>query len=168
MTVNLGAATTKRRSVGLLLAAIAISGCVSTPSPTSPGPPELQQISVSNLGSEAFGILAKCHVSAGDQVSFDRVVGMAKIPTAADIVHYVPLSGREPQLRDPGPAWVVQLRGDFLQRGGEIWTDPTCVVTTTDSGFFATGLVRNTQTGQTFTPEPPVMVPDRALPPLAP
>jgi hypothetical protein len=161
---------TTARIFVLLVAAIANSGCASTPSSTpTPAAPDLQQVSASNPGSQALGVLGLCQIGAGYLVSLDRVVGMAKLPTAADIVHYVPLSGHEPQLRDPGPAWVVQLRGDIPQpKIGEIWTDPTCVVTTTDSGYFATGLVTKTNTGQTFTPEPPVMVPDRTLPPLAP
>jgi hypothetical protein len=171
VTADLGAAfATTARVVVLLVAAIAIWGCEATPSATtSAGPPELQQVSASNPGSQALGVLGLCQIGAGYQVSLDRVVGMAKLTTAADIVHYVPLSGREPQLRDPGPAWVVELRGDIPQpKIAEIWTDPTCVVTTTDSGYFATGLVTKTETGQTFRPQPPGMVPDRVLPPLAP
>ena len=50
----------------------------------------------------------------------------------------------------------------------EVWTDPTCVVTENDSGYFATGPVTNTATGKVLQPEAPAVPPDRTVPPLAP
>jgi hypothetical protein len=98
----------------------------------------------------------------------EEVAGMGKVPAAKDLTTFVPLTGREPQLKEPGPAWVVQIHGDVLQRGGEIWTDPTCVVTMNDSGYYATGPVKSTATGRVVMPEAPANAPTRGLPPLAP
>lgn len=93
---------------------------------------------------------------------------MALIPAAKDVGLYVPLTGREPLLQEDGPAWVIQITGDVQQRGSEIWTDPTCIVTAGDFGFYATGPVKNTSTGSTSMPEAPKVPPNRSLPPLAP
>lgn len=110
--------------------------------------------------------MAKCHI--GDMIVADKVAGMGLLPSAPDILRYVPLTGREPQLKEPGPVWVIQIRGDVQQRGDEIWTDPTCVVTATDSGYFATGPVTDLTSGKVTPPETPAVLPDQALPPLAP
>lgn len=135
---------------------------------TEPAPGELVPISASNPSVEAAAVFQKCHVGATDMFSVEQVIGMGEIPSATELVHYVPLTGREPQLADPGPFWVVQLDADVTQPGGEVWTDPTCVVTTKDFGFFATGPVKNASTGAVYTPLPPAVAPDRTLPPLVP
>jgi hypothetical protein len=109
--------------------------------------------------------LAKCHI--GDQFSIEQVGGMGQVPSAKDLLHYVPLTGREPQLKEVGSAWVVQFHGDIQQRT-EVWTDPICVVTAGDSLFYATGPVRNMNTGKVILPEPPPAPPDRILPALVP
>jgi hypothetical protein len=101
-------------------------------------------------------------------ILLSRVSGMGLVASARNLAHYVPLTGREPQLKEVGPAWVIQIRGDVPQPGGEVWTDPTCVVTQSEFGYFATGPVRNTATGKVVTPEPPATPPDAKLPPLAP
>jgi len=94
---------------------------------------------------------------------------MAELSTASDLPHYAPFTGREPQLKAAGPVWVIQIHGDVPEpQLGEIWTDPVCVVTSTDFGYFATGIVTKTATGETFKPEQPPSAPDRALPSLAP
>jgi hypothetical protein len=101
-------------------------------------------------------------------ILIEKVAGMAQVPSAKDVVRYVPLTGREPQLKEDGPAWVIQIKGEVQQRGSEIWIDPTCVVTAGDFGFYATGPVKNTSTGDVMTPEEPSTPPDRTLPPLVP
>jgi len=126
----------------------------------------LDAVSASAPTTEAAGVFAACHV--GDMITIDRVSGMAELPSAVDLPHFVPFTGREPQLKASGTVWVVQIRGDVQQRGNEIWTDPTCVVTSDDAGYFATGPVTHTATGKTIQPEAPPTPPDRALPPLAP
>jgi hypothetical protein len=152
---------------------ISISACLltmacttSVGSPQGNLPDELAAVSASNPGPDAEAALEKCHI--GDQIPLDRVVAMAKIPFARDLAHYIPLTGREPQLTEPGPAWVIQVQGDVQERGDEVWTDPTCVVTTNDAGYYATGQIRNTVTGDVLRPETPPVAPDRPLPTLAP
>ena len=84
-------------------------------------------------------------------------------------MHYVPLTGREPQLAEAGPAWIVTVHHDFPQPGStELWTDPTCVVTEQDFGWYATGPVTDTATGKVIHPKVPTQPPDRVVPPLAP
>ena len=131
-----------------------------------PIPADIAPVSASNPGPEAGAVLARCQI--GDTVLMEEVAGMGKVPAAKDLTTFVPLTGREPQLKGSGPAWVVQIHGDVLQRGGEIWTDPTCVVTTNDSGYYATGPVKSTATGRVVMPEAPANAPTRGLPPLAP
>jgi hypothetical protein len=126
----------------------------------------LDAVSASAPTTKAASVLAACHV--GDMITIDKVSGMAELPSAVDLPHFVPVTGREPQLKASGTVWVVQIRGDVQQRGNEIWTDPTCVVTSDDAGYFATGPVTNTATGKTIQPEAPPTPPDRALPSLAP
>jgi hypothetical protein len=169
------------------VAAIAVAGCTSvaapvteapgspetSPSPsatidTSTAPPltEVAPVSASKPSVGAADAFAKCHI--GDMILISRVTGMGQIASAKNLAHYSPLTGREPQLKEDGPAWVIQIRGDVLQQGNEVWTEPTCFVTESDFGWFATGPVRNTATGTIFTPEPPARPPDATLPPLAP
>lgn len=133
--------------------------------PVDPGQ-ALEAVSASHPSADAADAMAKCHI--GDMIVIEKVAGMAELPTASDILHYVPLTGREPQLEESGPVWVIQIKGDVQELGGEIWTNPTCVVTQLDFGYFATGPVTNTATGKTIQPEAPAVAPDRTLPPLAP
>jgi len=126
----------------------------------------LDAVSESAPTTEAAGVLAACHI--GDLITIDKVSGMSELPSAVDLPHFVPFTGRELQLKTSGTVWVVQIRGDVQQRGNEIWTNPTCVVTSDDAGYFATGPVTNTATGKTIQPEAPPTPPDRALPSLAP
>lgn len=155
----------------------AASTAPSQASSMSPAPPqassepppagEVQAVSVSHPSVEAADAMAKCQI--GDTIPIDEVIGMGEIAAAKDIVHYVPLTGREPQLREDGPAWIIQIHGDLsMPLSGEVWTDPTCVVTPNDFGYYRTGPVRNIATGAITTPEPPAELPDRVLPPLAP
>lgn len=112
-------------------------------------------------------MLAKCNV--GVQILLDRVTGMGKVPMASDLARYVPLTGREPQLKEAGAAWVVTIHADLPQPGStELWTDPTCVVTESEAGYYATGPVTDLATGKTTLPEKPASQPEFRVPPLAP
>jgi hypothetical protein len=111
-------------------------------------------------------VFGKCHI--GEAIPIDEIAGMAKLPAVSDLTHYVGLTGREPQLKEPGPVWVIQIKGDVPQLNGEIWTDPICFVSNSDFGYFATGPITNPTTGKTTQPEAPAVAPDRKLPPLAP
>jgi hypothetical protein len=149
--------------------AVPTATAVSTASATaSADSSPIEPVSVSHPSKEAADALAKCHVGKDDMIPIERVVGMGLVPSAADLQHFVPLTGREPQLKDEGPAWVILVRGDVQQMGGEVWADPTCVVTRTDFGYFATGPVTNQATGKVTEPEPPPFAPDMTIPKLAP
>jgi hypothetical protein len=142
---------------------------VATPASAAPS---LAPVSASRPGAEAAAVFATCRI--GEFIPINEVAGMAKLPATSDLPHYVPLTGREPLLREPGPLWVIQIKGDVPQPGGgspspgEIWTNPICFVSNSDSGFLGTGPITNLATGKTTQPEPPAALPDRELPPLAP
>jgi hypothetical protein len=186
-----------KKLIALTILTAAFVGCVSagavvteppnsTTSPTNPpvaslapvvtpdsGAPALVAVSASHPSAEAADVLAKCRI--GEFIPINEVAGMAKLPAASDLTHYVPLTGREPLLKEPGPLWVIQIKGDVPQQGGgspspggEIWTNPICFVTNSDVGYLATGPVTNLMTGKTTSPEAPAVAPDRTLPPLAP
>ena len=161
----------------ILLGACTVAGAPvsSTPKPTAtesiaPMSPlatgDSPTVSISNPGPGAKDAFEKCHI--GDIIPIQRVAGMGQVPAAKDLLHYVPLTGREPQVKEESPAWVIQIRGEVQQRGSEIWIDPTCIVTEGDFGFYATGPVKNASTGEVLEPEPPPTPPDRTLRPLVP
>jgi hypothetical protein len=185
------------RLIALSIVTTAVVGCVSSGdvvteppnsfnAPTHPpvasfapvptpdtGAPSLTAVSVSHPSAEAAAVFAICRI--GEFIPIGEVAGMAKLPVARDLTHYVPLTGREPQLKDAGPAWVIQIHGDITQYnggspspGGAIWTDPICVVTSSGFGYFATGPITDAATGTTTEPERPATPPDRSLPSLAP
>ena len=182
-----------RRDLGIVTSAMAVvillSACTSAgapgtgtadpsatnlPSPTvtretlQPGI-DIGQVSASDPSAAAKAVFAKCHIGEMDMVPLDNVTGMGLIEAAKDLEHYVPLTGREPQLNESGPAWIVTVRYDLPQPGStELWTDPTCVVTDQEAGWFATGPVTDTATGKVTQPEAPIHPPDRVVPPLAP
>jgi hypothetical protein len=134
---------------------------------TLPPDPAIVPVSASNPSAEANEVFAKCHI--GDMVLLKAVTSMGKIASAQDLEHYVPLTGREPQLSEPGPAWIVTVHDSLPQPGStELWSDPTCVVTDQEFGWFATGPVTDTSTDKVIQPEAPAKPPDRGLPPLAP
>ena len=137
------------------------------PSQTTDG---ITPISMTQPTAAAADVFAKCQIGKsgeGQPITFEMVTGMGEIPYAKDVLRYAPLTGREPLLDDDGPVWIVQVRGDVYQRGGETWTDPTCVVTKQRSGWLATGPV-TLPTGDVVQPEEPKVQPDLALPPLLP
>lgn len=147
-------------------AAFSVSPTVD-PTPALAVDTSIEPVSASKPGAEAAAVLARCNV--GEQISIGKVTGMGKIPSASDLVRYVPLTGREPQLKETGPAWIVTVAAELPQPGStELWINPTCVVTDSDAGYFATGPVEDLATGKTMTPEEPATPPDLRVPPLAP
>lgn len=141
-----------------------------TARPTSPALPvdgSITPVSASNPGEEAAKVLTKCNI--GDQIELGKVTGMGKIPQASDLARYVPLTGREPQLKEAGAAWIVTISAELPQPGStEHWINPTCVVTDGDVGYFATGPVKDVATGKTVPPEKPAVSPEFLVPQLAP
>ena len=141
---------------------------VASPAPVATpdgGAPSLAPVSASHPSAEAADVFATC--LAGGGIPINMVAGMAKLPATSDLTHYVGLTGREPLLKEPGPVWVIQFKGDVPQRQ-EIWTNPICFVTNSDFGYMGTGPITNPATGKTTRPEAPAVAPDRTLPPLAP
>lgn len=142
----------------------------ATPSTTpieTPPPGDVRAVSASNPSAGAKDAMAKCHI--GDMIPMEDVTGMGQIAAAKDLYRYIPLTSREPQLREEGPAWIIQVHAALPQpRSNEVWIDPACVVTQNDFGYFATGPVRNAATGILLRPKAPATPPDRKLPPLAP
>src|SRR3954452_3093905 len=102
--------------VVLSVLTVGLAGCVSagavvtepptsTTSPTNPpvaslapvvtpdsGAPTLVAVSASNPGAEAADVLAKCRI--GEFIPISEVAGMAKLPAASDLMHYISLTGR--------------------------------------------------------------------------
>lgn len=179
-----------KKLIALTVLTVALVGCVSagavvteppnsTTSPTNPpvaslapvatpasGAPTLVAVSASHPSAEAADVFAICRI--GDFIPINEVAGMAKLPAASDLTHYVALTGREPLLKESGPIWVIQINGDVPQRYGEIWTNPICFVTNSDFGYMGTGPITNPATGKTTQPEEPAVAPDRQLPALVP
>ena len=152
--------------------ALLLAACASEPTPTAsmaviPTVPtgDLAPVSISDPSEGARDALAKCHI--GDQFSIEQVAGMGEVPSAMDLFHYVPLTGREREFQADIPAWVIQFRGDIPMRDG-LWTDPVCIVTPESFGYYATGPSKDYNTGEVATPEPPPTPRDRSLPPLLP
>jgi hypothetical protein len=178
-----------KKPVALSILVTCLVGCVSggavvtepprsTTSPTNPpvaslapiatpdsGAPTLVAVSGSHPRAEAAVVFSTCRI--GEFIPISEVAGMAKLPAASDLTHYVPLTGREPLLKELGPLWVIQIKGDVPQRL-EIWTNPICFVTNTDFGYMGTGPITNQVTGKTTQPEAAAVAPDRTLPPLTP
>ena len=171
--------------VGLPVVEPSPSGPDRTPLATIPPPitadpaapaPSIAPVSATKPSADAAAALAQCQIGKEGIYSIEQVAGMGKIARPADVLRYVPLTGKEPILRTTsGPVWVIQFRGDipqFYPNGVvETWTDPICVVTPEDAGFLAVGPVKNESTGESWpgvTPPPGKAPPDLTLPPLAP
>lgn len=129
---------------------------------------DVEPVSRSDPDPDAKEAFAKCQIGEGLPVTMEMVSGMGRVASGPAVLRFIPLTGREPELSTSDPVWVVQVRGDVLQMGGEVWTNPTCIVTSERSGYYATGPVRNLKTGETLLPEQPAKPPDLSLPPLAP
>ena len=130
---------------------------------------DITGVSLSNLSPDAKTVFAACHLGDEDQIPLDRVTGVGVLASTKDVLHYIPLTGREPQLVEEGPIWIVTVDFDLpMPGGGEVMIDPTCVVTGKDAGWYGIHGGRNTITGKVTPPEEPAQPPDRTLPPLAP
>jgi hypothetical protein len=153
----------------------------TTPEPTSlPSPslivsdslpvaPGITGVSLSKLSPDAQAVFAACHLGDHDQIPIAKVRGVGVIASMKDILHYVPLTGREPQLASRGPVWIVTVHYDMFTPGGpDVMVDPTCIVTGDEAFWYATGGSRNSATGKVTPPESPANAPDRAVPSLAP
>ena len=126
---------------------------------------DLPPVSISNPSEGARDAFAKCHV--GDQYPIESVAGMAQVPSARDLFHYVPLTGREREFKVDRPAWVIQFHGDLPDRFG-LMTDPVCIVMADTFGFYGVGDSKDWQGHLLATPEPPLVPADRTLPSLVP
>ena len=134
-------------------------------SPGLPVDPSIAAVSISSHPADAEAAFVACNLR---QVGLDHVAGMGLIPSASDMVKYAPLSGREPELRLPGPAWVVQLRGEIpMLLSGETWIDPICFASGAVSGYFAVGGAKDSS-GAFHAPLAPATPPVYSLPPLDP
>jgi hypothetical protein len=147
---------------------VAASGAPTAPDELAlPIDASIAAVSATKEGAEAAAVLAKCNI--GEQIPLDHVTGMGKIADASKLAVYVPLTGREPQLKETGPAWIVMVADEVRQPGStEVWTNPTCVVTAGEAGYYATGPVTDLATGKILQPEAPSRAPELRVPPLAP
>lgn len=110
----------------------------ASPAPTAdpvdalPLDPAVKPVSISNANADEQRAMDMC-------ISFsfttDDVVGMGKIPHARDAYKYVPLTGREPDLKNDLPVWIVAFKGILrMPRGGELAIDPICLLTELEPG----------------------------------
>ena len=125
----------------------------------------MQSVTITNPDASVQAVFEKCQIDFG--VPKSEIVGMGMIGEPTDLPRFVALTGREPQLSDQGPTWVIQIHGEMRTPAGELWTDPTCVVTANDSGWYATGPVMNVADRTITTPLPATRSPDLGLPALS-
>lgn len=125
-------------------------------------------VSRSHPIADAAAALTACDIGDGNRIGLDAVAGMGMISTASELPRYVYLTGLEPELRDSGAAWAIQISGQIVQyRIQETWIDPVCIVIGGIPTWFGSG---PTVIG-TGAPVPPPKVsspPTLALPGLAP
>jgi hypothetical protein len=146
-------------TLGAIVAGCASGAQVPT-QPTGPGAGAVVAVSRSHPNADAVAALQACGLGPGAPI----VVAMGSV-AVADITSYVPLTGTEPALRDPGSAWIIETTGDAVQPNGDVWTDETCIVTRSDAGWYATGPIR-TASGVVVTQLPAAAL--TALPSMAP
>jgi hypothetical protein len=131
----------------------------------------IEPVSISKPPTDAARTFEMCGVQQWiDRNGIEVVAGLGRIDHAMDALHYVRLTGREPELKSDSAAWIVQFRGDIrMAWSNTIYMDPACIVVDGgDGGFFGTGGVR--ELGSDVVREPPAdaVQPDRALPPPKP
>jgi hypothetical protein len=89
--------------------------------------PAVKPVSISSASADEQRALDMC-ISFTFRV--EDVAGMGKIPRARDAYKYVPLTGREPDLKNDRPAWIVAFQGELrLPRRAERAKDPICLIT---------------------------------------
>jgi hypothetical protein len=132
----------RRIAIAMGMAAFLFAGCVSAQQPSPAGfnagaerlpaaaptaysvEAEIAPVSRSNPSPEAAEVLDLCDVG---RIGADKVAGMGLVPSARDVVKYVPLYGTEPELKTDHPAWVISFSGKITYRG--YWAiDPVCIV----------------------------------------
>jgi hypothetical protein len=91
---------------------------------------------------------------------------MAKLASARDVQKYMLTNGREPELQDDTPVWVVQLKGSIEYRWGTAF-NPVCVVKDDGTRWIFLPYGGATRSGP-WSPLPEVVGPELALPSLAP
>jgi hypothetical protein len=105
----------------------------ATPAPTHivsatlPVGSDIVGVSLSKPTADSKAVFAACHIGDLDQVPIAKVTGVGEIASMKDILHYVPLTGREPQIKAPGPVWIVTVHYDMFQPGAATrrgWTQP--------------------------------------------
>ncbi len=82
---------------------------------------------------------------------FGSVSGFTELRSVGDAVRYARLSDKAPQITDNlgSLAWLVQFRGDWPDaKTGQSWIDATCMVVGDDPVIYATGPIRDLQTGK--------------------
>jgi hypothetical protein len=106
------------------------AGATAIATATSPAPVDrsLVAVSLSHLTAEEQSALDACNVGSFD-FSVDKISGIARIPHATDVTRYVPLTGREPELKTDEAVWVIAFSGDLrVPRRTVTARDPVCVV----------------------------------------
>lgn len=160
-TLEPGAPATRgptRASPDVQAAASDAPGGVAQQPPAAPVDTTLTPVSRSNPGPEAQAAIDACNLDP------TRISGMAKLGDAAELPQYVRLTGKEPELREHKPVWVITYSGRFTIR--TIWAeDPTCVVLDGEPILFLTG---DYGRGDSVQHPLPVHDPPFSLPPLAP
>ena len=121
----------------------------------------LMPVSRSKPSPDAKAVLDLC-LRPGE---ISLVVGMARLASARDVGKYMLTGGKEPELNDDSPVWLVQLRGKVVYRS---WTNfnPVCMVK--DGQVFNYAPYGGVSGGKTWYPPEDFVQPTLALPPLAP
>ena len=125
----------------------------------------LAAVSRSHPSAEADAALTRCQIDL--TASRLKVTAMGLLSNPKDAVRFVGLTGREPQLTDTGPMWLITTSGELIQPSGDGWTDPVCAVTTDDALWYATGQIKDGASGKIINPLPAAPA-DMVLPSLAP
>jgi hypothetical protein len=168
--------------IAATVAAWLVSGCTAaTPSvPTSSGSspvdsrpiaPDIAPVSQSNPGPDAQVALDACLITdsthrLASTLGVGIVEGMGEVVPAHDVSLYVPLTGREPEVRTDAPAWVIATRGVVTIPFGDTMRNPTCVVVEGRATWFVTDA--SSLDGDWVTAAPLPLPPTYRLPPLGP
>jgi hypothetical protein len=142
------------------------AGPTTAPAAALPVDPSITPISIKNHSADAEKAFQACSLA---QYGYETVAGMGQLPSAADMTKYAPFSGKEPQLKLPGPVWLVQFKGDIPmpKAASETWIDPVCFLGEGDQGYFAVNGVKDSS-GKFIAPLPPDTPPIMSLPALLP
>lgn len=133
------------------------------PSSALPVDPAIDPISRSSPSAEAEAAMEACNVAG---IGIDAISGMGLLDAATHARTYAPLTGREPELMNDSPAWMIQFKGEVPMplHQYEVWIDPICIVIDGASHWYATGPVAGPH--GTVPPLPVDDAPTLSLPPL--